>query len=161
MPSWVISNINQSACQAGSPRPHRGFVDYSRGLMLPLERKSVDPGGAHGSAACEREASVADHWWAVEWSDKAVLKCVRDWVSPSWGQKEFYWIVEITDRKKGVHSVGVARQYGGSWASRTIVRWGESVVVHERAVCRSTGAVLAGEMAKDRRREKKPLCQRS
>ena len=38
---------------------HAGFADYSRGLMLPIERKSVEPhGGAHGPLACERQAPV-------------------------------------------------------------------------------------------------------
>ena len=39
---------------------HAGFADYSRGLMLPIERKSVEPpGGAYRSVACERETSMA------------------------------------------------------------------------------------------------------
>ena len=49
-----------------------------------------------------------------EWSDRAVLKCVRDWVVPQIGRKsKFYRIVDDTGFPKGEHSVGVARQYCG------------------------------------------------
>jgi SRSO17 transposase len=35
-------------CEAlGHADRHAGFVDYSRGLMLPIERKSVEPLAAH------------------------------------------------------------------------------------------------------------------
>ena len=35
-------------CEAlGHQDRHGGFADYSRGLMLPMERKSVEPLAAH------------------------------------------------------------------------------------------------------------------
>ena len=35
-------------CEAlGHQNRHAGFADYSRGLMLPIERKSVEPLAAH------------------------------------------------------------------------------------------------------------------
>ena len=35
-------------CEAlGHRDRHGGFADYSRGLMLPIERKSVEPLAAH------------------------------------------------------------------------------------------------------------------
>ena len=49
-----------------------------------------------------------------EWSDRAVLKCVGDWVVPQIGRKsKFYRIVDDTGFPKGEHSVGVACQYCG------------------------------------------------
>src|SRR5882762_3359070 len=109
--------INQ-LCQAlGHRDRHRGFVDYSRGLMLPLERKSVEPLAAHTDPLHVSAKHQSLHHLVAqsEWSDKAVLKCVRDWVMPKLGPKRsFYWIVDDTGfPKKGVHSVGVARQYCG------------------------------------------------
>src|SRR5258708_7693196 len=67
--------INQLCEALGHRDRHRGFVDYSRGLMLPLERKSVEPLSAHTdpphvgakrlSLATERRsvAMVWRLWW--------------------------------------------------------------------------------------------------
>src|SRR6267142_5278693 len=105
-------------CEAlGHQDRHVGFSDYSRGLMLPIERKSVEPLAAytdplHVSAKHQSlHHLVADS----EWSDVAVLGRVRDWVMARLGRKsKFYWIVDDTGfPKKGTHSVGVARQYCG------------------------------------------------
>src|SRR6267154_1469304 len=109
--------INQ-LCQAlGHRDRHGGFADYSRGLMLPIERKSVEPLAAHTDPLHVSAKHQSLHHLVAqsEWSDKAVLKCVRDWVMPKLGPKSsFYWIVDDTGfPKKGVHSVGVARQYCG------------------------------------------------
>ena len=48
-------------CKAlGHRDRHGGFADYSRGLILPIERKSVEPLAAHTDPlACERETSIA------------------------------------------------------------------------------------------------------
>ena len=48
-------------CEAlGHRDRHGGFADYSRGLMLPIERKSVEPLAAHTDPLhVRREASVA------------------------------------------------------------------------------------------------------
>src|SRR6266508_4801794 len=105
-------------CEAlGHRDRHAGFADYSRGLMLPLERKSVEPLAAHTDPLHVSAKHQSLHHLVAqsEWSDKAVLKCVRDWVMPKLGPKSsFYWIVDDTGfPKKGVHSVGVARQYCG------------------------------------------------
>jgi len=102
-------------CEAlGHQDRYVGFSDYSRGLMLPIERKSVEPLAAyidplHVSAKHQSlHHLVADS----EWSDVAVLGRVRDWVIPQLGRNSpFYWIVDDTGfPKQGSHSVGVARQ---------------------------------------------------
>ena len=102
-------------CEAlGHRDRHMGFSDYSRGLMLPIERKSVEPLAAHidpGHVSAKHQSLhhlVADS----EWSDVAVLGRVRNWAMPELGRKrQFYWIVDDTGfPKKGIHSVGVARQ---------------------------------------------------
>src|SRR5712675_3326476 len=105
-------------CEAlGHRDRHGGFADYSRGLMLPIERKSVEPLAAHTDPLHVSAKHQSLHHLVAqsEWSDKAVLKCVRDWVMPKLGPKSsFYWIVDDTGfPKKGSHSVGVARQYCG------------------------------------------------
>ena len=64
---------------------HAGFADYSCALMLPTERKSVEPIAAHtdprhGSAKHESLHHVVAQ---SDWSDEAVLSPVRAWASPA------------------------------------------------------------------------------
>ena len=92
--------------------------DYCAGLLLPVERKSVEPIAA--IVAPERTAakhqSLLHFVGEAAWSDAAVLAKVRDVIQPdieAQGKIEA-WIVDDTGfAKKGVHSVGVARQYCG------------------------------------------------
>ncbi|WP_223214333.1 MULTISPECIES: IS701 family transposase [Xanthomonas] len=90
---------------------------YCRGLMLPLERKSVEPLAAHVDPLRTRARHQALHHFVAksDWSDAAVLERVRQYVSSHMDLKgEVYWIVDDTGfRKKGKHSVGVTRQYCG------------------------------------------------
>lgn len=96
---------------------HAGLRGYCTGLMLPLARKSVEPMAAsvdplHASA----KHQALHHFVAkAEWSDEELLARVAQWVVP---RMDFsaggWWIVDDTGfPKKGVHSVGVARQYCG------------------------------------------------
>lgn len=108
----------EKLCEAlGHRDRHGGFADYSRGLMLPIERKSVEPLAAHTDPLhVSSQHQSLHHLVAMsEWSDTAVLKRVRDWVMARLGHKsKFYWIIDDTGfPKKGAHSVGVARQYCG------------------------------------------------
>jgi SRSO17 transposase len=92
--------------------------DYCSGLLLPGERKSVEPMAA--MVAPERTAakhqSLLHFVGEAAWSDEAMLAKVRNVVQPAIearGKIEA-WIVDDTGfAKKGVHSVGVARQYCG------------------------------------------------
>ena len=105
-------------CEAlGHRDRHRGFSDYSRGLMLPIERKSVEPLAAHTDPLHVSAKHQSLHHLVAKsgWSDTAVLGRVREWVMPRLGVKSgCYWIVDDSGfPKKGEHSVGVARQYCG------------------------------------------------
>ena len=96
---------------------HAGLKGYCTGLMLPLARKSVEPMAANLDPLHVSARHQALHHFVAksEWSDSAVLACVREWVMPSLGlENGCYWIVDDTGfPKKGKHSVGVARQYCG------------------------------------------------
>lgn len=96
---------------------HAGLRGYCTGLMLPLTRKSVEPMAArvdplHASA---RHQALHHFVAKAEWSDAEVLRRVCQWVVPHMDfSRGGWWIIDDTGfPKKGVHSVGVARQYCG------------------------------------------------
>lgn len=105
-------------CEAlGHADRHAPFMDYSRGLMLPIERKSVEPLAAHTDPWHVSSKHQSLHHFVADaaWSDEAVLGRVREWVRPGLGlEAGCYWILDDTGfPKKGQHSVGVAHQYCG------------------------------------------------
>ncbi|WP_245458839.1 IS701 family transposase [Rhizobium sp. CCGE531] len=92
--------------------------DYCLGLMLPVERKSVEPLAAVTAPArvSSKHQSLLHFVGQAPWSDEALLRRIGDLVLPlieRHGPIEA-WIVDDTGfPKKGRHSVGVARQYCG------------------------------------------------
>jgi SRSO17 transposase len=91
---------------------------YCRGLLLPLERKSVEPMAARLAPHNVRQT----HQWlhhlvaASPWDDDAVQAAVRRHALTAMTAKSpvAAWIVDDTGLpKKGKHSVGVTRQYCG------------------------------------------------
>src|SRR5579872_3820142 len=92
--------------------------DYCTGLMLPCERKSVEPMAAATAPArtAAQHQSLLHFVGQAAWSDDRVLSKVRAMVQPEMerhGPIEA-WIIDDTGfPKKGKHSVGVARQYCG------------------------------------------------
>src|SRR3979411_545052 len=94
------------------------FHDYCTGLVMPGERKSVEPMAAitaPGRTAAQHQ-SLLHFVGQAAWSDDGVLTKVRQMVLPQItrdGPIEA-WIIDDTGiPKKGQHSVGVAHQYCG------------------------------------------------
>jgi SRSO17 transposase len=92
--------------------------DYCLGLLLPVERKSVEPLAAATapSRVAAKHQSLLHFVGQAPWSDEALMGRVRDWVLPKIRRHGPIraWIVDDTGfPKKGKHSVGVARQYCG------------------------------------------------
>ncbi len=91
---------------------------YCMGLILPGERKSVEPMAARVDPGRVGAAHQSLHHFVAkaEWSDEAMLASVRAEVLPAIERQGPVraWIVDDTGfPKKGRHSVGVARQYCG------------------------------------------------
>jgi SRSO17 transposase len=100
--------------------------DYCVGLMMPCERKSVEP----MAAITAPERTAAQHQSLLHfvgegnWSDEKVLAKVRELVLPEMerhGPIEA-WIIDDTFPKKGRHSSGSGVNIAASLASKTIVR---------------------------------------
>jgi len=149
-------------CEAlGHQDRHVGFSDYSRGLMLPIERKSVEPLAAHIDPEHVSAKHQSLHHLVAdsEWSDVAVVGRVREWVMPRLGVGGgCYWIVDDTGfPKKGTHSVGVARQYCGQLGKQDNCQVAVSLsLASERgSVPIDWRLYLPEKWAKDRRRRKK------
>jgi len=92
--------------------------DYCTGLLLPGERKSVEPMAALTAPArtAPKHQSLLHFVANAPWSDEAVLTKVRQMVLPTietLGPIEASIIDDTGFPKKGKHSVGVARQYCG------------------------------------------------
>ncbi len=94
------------------------FRSYCSGLLLPGERKSVEPMAAR---LCPERTS-AEHQSLLHfvgqspWDEKALLASVRGSVLPVLTKRRAIeaWIVDDTGfPKKGRHSVGVGHQYCG------------------------------------------------
>ena len=97
---------------------HQPAQWYLQGLLLPGERKSVEPMAARVCPANVRSAHQSMHHLVAtaEWDDTAVLAAVAAQVVPTLLQDaaSWWWILDDTAHVKyGQHSVGVARQYCG------------------------------------------------
>jgi SRSO17 transposase len=91
---------------------------YCTGLLLPGERKSIEPMAARLDPRHVQATHQSLHHFVAKapWDDAAVLTAVREQVLPALTRHGpiTAWILDDTGfPKKGTHSVGVARQYCG------------------------------------------------
>src|SRR5918995_829848 len=96
----------------------RPLHDYCTGLMLPGQRKSVEPMAAKTAPArtAAQHQSLLHFTNVAPWSDGDVLAKVRELVIPAIQQHGPIeaWIIDDTAfPKQGKHSVGVHHQYCG------------------------------------------------
>lgn len=94
------------------------FKAYCTGLLLPGERKSVEPMAARLAPDNVRRMHQSLHHLVADapWNDEALLDRALDTVLASMLRQYpvVAWVVDDTGfPKKGQHSVGVARQYCG------------------------------------------------
>ena len=109
--------LEQLAGVLGHAERRAVLLDYCRGLMLPIKRKSVEPLAAHLDPLHMQAKYQSLHHFVAKsaWSDGAVLREVRAVVEPALElDRGCYWIIDDTGLpKQGTHSVGVTRQYCG------------------------------------------------
>ena len=94
------------------------FQSYCTGLLLPGDRKSVEPMAALVAPHRVQAAHQSLHHFVAKanWSDEALLAGVRSQVLPAIERHGAIraWILDDSGiPKQGTHSVGVARQYCG------------------------------------------------
>jgi len=110
--------IEGLANAAGHQDRQTPLKNYCKGLLLPGERKSIEPmAGRLDPENIQPMRQSLHHMVAkAPWSDEVLLEQVRQYVLPAM-QKQgpvVAWIVDDTGfPKKGQHSVGVTRQYCG------------------------------------------------
>ena len=105
---------------------------YCQGLILPGDRKSVEPMAARLDPDHVQARHQSMHHFVAQagWSDEALLRVVRDYAREAMeiqGPIEA-WIVDDTAfPKKGTHSVGVGHQYCGPYGKtancQSAVNW--------------------------------------
>lgn len=110
--------IEGLANAAGHADRHAPLKNYCTGLLLPGERKSVEPMAARLAPDNVRRMHQSLHHLVADapWNDEEMLAEVRRYVLPTMEKHGpvVAWIVDDTGfPKRGKHSVGVARQYCG------------------------------------------------
>jgi SRSO17 transposase len=154
--------IEGLATAAGHEDRHTPLKNYCKGLLLPGERKSIEPLAARLDPKSVQPMRQSLHHLVAKapWSDEALLEQVRSQVLPAM-QKQgpmVAWIVDDTGfPKKGKHSVGVTRQYCGQVGkqencriavSLSLATWGSSLPIAYRLY-------LPKEWAEDAERREK------
>jgi SRSO17 transposase len=110
--------IEGLANAAGHADRRTPLKNYCTGLLLPGERKSVEPMAARLAPGDVRRMHQSLHHLVADapWNDQEMLEQVRQQVLPAM-QKHgsvVAWIIDDTGfPKQGRHSVAVARQYCG------------------------------------------------
>jgi SRSO17 transposase len=154
--------VDGLAASAGHEDRHEPLKNYCKGLLLPGERKSIEPMAARlDPENIQRMRQCLHHLVAkAPWSDAVLLEQVCDYALPAM-QKQgpvVAWVVDDTGfPKKGKHSVGVTRQYCGQVGkqencrvavSLSVATWSSSLPVGYRLY-------LPKEWAEDAERRQK------
>src|SRR5438309_5877605 len=136
--------------------------DYCTGLMLPGERKSVEPMAARTAPArtSAQHQSLLHFVGNSAWSDEEVLAKVREMVLPSIeknGPIEAWIIDDTSFPKQGKHSVGVHHQYCGQLGKQANCQVAVSLSVanHAASLPVAYQLYLPEAWTKDRARRKK------
>jgi SRSO17 transposase len=157
-----VAYVDGLASALGHADRSRPLKDYCTGLVLPGERKSVEPMAAVTAPArvCAQHQSLLHFVGEASWSDQRLLAKVRELVLPAMERQEpiAAWIIDDTGfPKKGKHSVGVARQYCGQLGKQDNCQTAVSLSIanHHASLPVAYRLYLPQEWAKDRARRVK------
>ena len=154
--------IEGLATAAGHEDRQAPLKNYCKGLLLPGERKSIEPMAARLDGENTQSMRQSLHHLVAKapWRDDVLLEQVRNYVLPAMQKygPVVAWIVDDTGfPKKGKHSVGVTRQYCGQVGkqencrvavSLSVATWSSSLPVEYRLY-------LPKEWAEDAERREK------
>jgi SRSO17 transposase len=153
-----VAGLGSVLGHAERTRPLR---DYCTGLMLPGERKSVEPMAATAPARTAAQHQSLLHFVAnAAWSDEDVLAKVREMVLPAIeknGPIEAWIIDDTSFPKQGKHSVGVHHQYCGQLGKQANCQVAVSLSIanHSASLPVAYRLYLPQDWTKDRARRKK------
>jgi DDE superfamily endonuclease len=154
--------VDELSSVIGHARRTRQLRDYCTGLVLPGERKSVEPMAARtapGRTAAQHQ-SLLHFVGLATWSDEDVLAKVREMVLPAIEQAGPIeaWIIDDTAfPKQGKHSVGVHHQYCGQLGKQANCQVAVSLSIanHAASLPVAYRLYLPQDWTKDRARRKK------
>ena len=144
------------------------FQSYCAGLLLPGDRKSVEPIAARMQPGRVQAAHQSLHHFVAkaDWSDDMVLAAVRAHVLPiieRYGPIRALIIDDTGIPKKGKHSVGVALQYCGQLGKQDNCQVAAtlSLANHHASLPVAYQLDLPREWADDKERSARPACPRT
>ena len=123
----------------GRSERREGATLYVQGLLIPGERKSIEPMAARlGTDSQKLQQFIADS----PWDDQIIWRTIRQEVVPVL-EPLTAWIVDETGwLKQGKHSVGVAHQYCGTVGKRANCQVSVGVAVTDGEIA----APVAGQL---------------
>jgi len=147
----LVGFLTPVVAQLGRSERRIAATRYVQGLLMPGQRKSVEPMAERlGVAPQNLQQFVSDS----PWSDQAVWTVVRQQIIPHL-EPMAAWVVDETGwLKQGQHSVGVSHQYCGSVGKQANCQVSVEVVVTDGWVAAPIGGrlYLPDSWTKDRAR---------
>jgi SRSO17 transposase len=123
----------------GRSERRRAAMHYVEGLLIPGQRKSIEPMAARLGVDSQ---SLQQLLTSSPWSDEALWKAIRQEVIPHLEPLEA-WVVDETGwLKQGKHSVGVSHQYCGAVGKSANCQVSVELVVSEGWVAAPIAAQL-------------------
>lgn len=135
----------------GRSERRQAATHYVEGLLIPGQRKSIEPMAARLGVDSQRLQQLVT---SSPWSDEALWRAIRQEVIPHLEPLEA-WVVDETGwLKQGQHSVGVSHQYCGAVGKQANCQVSVELVVSDGWVAAPIGGrlYLPQSWAEDRQR---------
>lgn len=135
----LIKFLTPLVAALGRSERRRSATQYVEGLLMPGQRKSIEPIAARLGVESQ---SLQQLLTSSPWSDEALWKAIRQEVIPHLEPLEA-WVVDETGwLKQGQHSVGVSHQYCGAVGKSANCQVSVELVVSEGWVAAPIAAQL-------------------